>query len=145
MTNSRQSELDSLIGSWDWTLSNAWFLESLETTVVGTATFEWVDDAFVLWRFKLASSDVPDTVCVIGYSSPTDRFELFYHDNRGVSRIFAMTFAGNHWTLLRQDPDFYQRFTAQVNGDTMTAVWEASEDMGKTWRKDYDLVFTKIK
>jgi len=31
MTNSRQSELDSVIGGWDWTLSNAWFLEGLNT------------------------------------------------------------------------------------------------------------------
>ncbi len=110
-----------------------------------TASFAWIDHAFVLWRFKLGASDVPEAVSVIGYSSPTDRFEVFYYDHRGVSRIFDMSFDGEHWSMLRQDPDFYQRFTAQVNGDTIAAAWEASEDKGNTWRKDYDLVFTKHK
>lgn len=126
-------------------MSNAWFLDSLETKVVGTASFEWVENAFVLWRFKLDTSDAPDSVTVMGYSSPTERFAAFYYDNRGVSRIFDMSFDGKQWSMLRQDPDFYQRFTAQVNGDTIAAAWEASEDQGKTWRKDFDLLFTKVK
>lgn len=54
-----------------------------------------------------------------------------------------MRFDGKRWSMLRQDPDFHQRFTAQINGDTIAAAWEASEDEGKTWRKDYDVVFTK--
>lgn len=136
-------DLEVLIGNWEWTLSNAWFLDSLETKVIGTASFEWIENAFVLWRFKLGTSDVPEAVSMIGYSSSTERFEVFYYDNRGVSRIFDMRFDGEHWSMLRQNPDFYQRFTAQINGDTIVAAWEASEDEGKTWRKDYDVVFTK--
>ena len=143
MDTSRLKELDVLIGNWDWTLSNAWFLDSLETKQAGTASFEWVESAFVLWRFKLGTNDVPESVTMIGYSSPTDRFEAFYYDNRGVSRIFDMRFDGKQWSMLRQDPDFYQRFTAQVNGDTIAAIWEASEDQGNTWRKDFDLLFTR--
>ncbi|HLV98444.1 MAG TPA: hypothetical protein VKT82_07170 [Ktedonobacterales bacterium] len=145
MKTPQLKDLEVLIGDWDWTMSNAWFLDSLETTVVGTASFEWIEHAFVLWRFKLGASDVPESVSVIGYSSATERFEAFYYDNRGVSRIFDMRFDGKHWSMLRQDPDFYQRFTAQVNGDTIAAAWEASEDQGKTWRKDFDLLFTKVK
>jgi hypothetical protein len=145
MDKPRVKELETLIGNWNWTMSNAWFLDSLETRVVGTASFEWIENAFVLWRFKLGTSDVPESVSVIGYSSPTERFELFYYDNRGVSRIFEMRFDGKHWSMLREDPDFYQRFTAQVNGDTIVAAWDASEDKGKTWRKDYDVLFIKDK
>jgi hypothetical protein len=144
MGTTRLRELEVLIGNWDWTLSNAWFLDSLETKAVGTASFEWIEHGFVLWRFQLATSDVPDSVSMLGYSSATDQFEAFYYDNRGVSRIFDMRFDGTRWSLLREDPDFYQRFTAQVSGgDTIAATWEASEDQGKTWRKDFDLLFTK--
>lgn len=145
MNTSRLQDLEVLIGNWDWTMSNAWFLDSLETTVVGTASFEWVEHGFILWRFKLGTNDVPEAVSILGYSSAADRFEAFYYDNRGVSRIFDMSFDGKHWSLLREDSDFYQRFSAQVDGDTITARWEASEDQGKTWRKDYDLLFTKAK
>jgi hypothetical protein len=145
METAQLRDLEVLIGNWDWTLSNAWFLDSLETTVEGTASFDWIDNAFVRWRFKQGASGVPDSVYVLGYSSSTGRFGAFYYDTRGVSRIFDMEFDGAHWSLLRQDPDFYQRFTAQVNGDTIAATAEASEDQGKTWRKDFDLLFTKLK
>ena len=31
MKKSQLKDLEVLIGNWDWTMSNAWFLESLET------------------------------------------------------------------------------------------------------------------
>lgn len=77
MKKPRLQELEVLIGNWNWTLSNTWFLDSPQTTVVGTASFEWIEHAFVLWRFKLGTSGVPESVSVIGYSSPTERFEVF--------------------------------------------------------------------
>jgi hypothetical protein len=81
MNKPQLKDLEVLIGDWSWTMSNAWFLDSLETNVVGTTRFEWIENAFVLWRFKLGTSNVPESVSVIGYSSPTERFELFYYDN----------------------------------------------------------------
>ena len=49
------------------------------------------------------------------------------------------------WTsLLREDPDFYQRFTGEFQGDDrIHGAWEASEDEGRTWRKDFDLIFER--
>ena len=47
------------------------------------------------------------------------------------------------WTLTREDPDFHQRFIADVEQDRITGRWEASEDEGRTWRKDFDLVFQR--
>ena len=47
-----------------------------------------------------------------------------------------MTFAGEEWTLHREDPDFHQRFVARVSADRIDGRWEASEDRGATWRKD---------
>ena len=54
-----------------------------------------------------------------------------------------MTFTGDEWTLHREDPDFHQRFVASVSADRIQGRWDASEDQGATWRKDFELVFER--
>ncbi len=80
---------------------------------------------------------------VLGRSDANDRFVALYHDDRGVCREFDMTFDDGEWTLTRHDPDFYQRFVADVEPDRILGRWEASEDQGATWRKDFDLTFAR--
>ena len=63
---------------------------------------------------------------------------------RPTSRLFGMTLAGNHWVMLREDPDFYQRFVATIAPDRIDGRWEASDDGGATWRKDFDLIFERV-
>lgn len=77
-----------------------------------------------------------------GRSDANDQFVALYQDHRGVCREFAMTFGGRHWTKTREDPDFHQRFVADVD-DRILGRWEASEDAGNTWRKDFDLTFER--
>jgi hypothetical protein len=45
--------------------------------------------------------------------------------------------------LSREDPDMFQRFIADVGPDRIAGRWEACEDHGSTWRKDFDLVFQR--
>jgi hypothetical protein len=46
--------------------------------------------------------------------------------------------------MVREDPDFHQRFVADVvTGDRVEGRWEASEDEGRTWRTDFDLLSTR--
>ena len=87
--------------------------------------------------------DTGDWHWVIGRSDPQERFVLLYHDERGVCRVFDMSFADGEWTLVREDPDFHQRFIANVEADRIVGRWEASEDFGTTWRKDFDLIFER--
>jgi hypothetical protein len=54
-----------------------------------------------------------------------------------------MKFTGDEWTMLREDPDFHQRFVGQVTADRIHGHWDASEDQGTTWRKDFDLIFER--
>jgi hypothetical protein len=68
---------------------------------------------------------------------------MLYHDERGVLRVFEMTFADGEWRLVRTDPDFHQRFIGIVGPDRIDGRWEASEDAGTTWRKDFDLIFER--
>ena len=96
---------------------NAWFLESLDQTPAGSATGDWIGDAFVVFRWKMeddVGKATSDMVLVLGRSDANDAFTALYHDERGVCRVFAMTFDGSHWELSREDPDMFQRFIADV-------------------------------
>ncbi|HEX2152565.1 MAG TPA: hypothetical protein VHL52_01120 [Acidimicrobiia bacterium] len=142
MRNERLIELDRLIGEWELTLSGAWFLDSLDTRQLGRATFEWMDDAFVVMRSSMEGEPTWDFV--FGRSDPLDQTYALYHDSRGVSRLFTMTFDSNRWAMSREDPDFHQRFLADVEPDRIRGHWDASDDGGQTWRKDFDLWFDRV-
>jgi hypothetical protein len=45
---------------------------------------------------------------------------------------------------VREDPDFHQRFVGEVGDGVIRGRWEASEDAGGRWRKDFDLVFERV-
>jgi hypothetical protein len=139
--------LDALTGSWRATMQNAWFLEPADQKVPGTATGEWLGEAFVVWRWTMEGDVGKATTqmsLALGRSDANDSYTALYHDERGTCRVFAMTFDGSQWTLLREDPDMFQRFVADVEPDRVTGRWEASEDAGATWRKDFDLTFERV-
>lgn len=142
MKNKALAALEPLLGEWEYMLYNAWFLESMDTTVKGFTTIERLHDSFVVIRNSNADKK-PDDIWVIGYSDPQEKYQMFYYDQRGVSRIFNMTFDGKTLFLWRQDKDMHQRMTIDIKGDSMHCVPEASEDSGKTWRKDFDMAYTK--
>jgi hypothetical protein len=145
MRNTELEKLDGLVGEWTMTMSDAWFLEPPGTAVPGTTTVEWLGESFLLVRsaFGGGRHDHSEMSLVLGRSDANDRFVALYHDDRGVCREFAMTFEGGHWTMTRLDPDFHQRFIGEVGKDRITGRWEASEDQGTTWRKDFDLTFER--
>ena len=141
MRNAALAELDALVGEWTMTMSGAWFLDSLDTEVPGRATFAWIGEAFVEMRAELGEESAWHLV--FGRSDAQEAYTALYHDDRGVSRVFAMTFGPAEWTMLREDPDFHQRFVGRRDGDRIEARWDASEDGGRTWRKDFDVVFER--
>lgn len=141
MKNEALDRLGGLVGTWDLTMSNAWFLEDPNETPRGWATFEWLDDTFVIFRWTL--DETPPAVAVLGYSDPKEQYYMLYHDNRGVARMFEMEFTDSRWNLLREDADFHQRFDSEVGENRISGAWEASEDLGTTWRKDFDLLFER--
>jgi hypothetical protein len=141
MRNKELEALEALVGNWTLTLSDAWFLEPPGTEVQGSATVDWLGDAFLIVRAQLDG----ELTLAIGRSDARDAYVVLYHDDRGVCRVFAMTFDGERWTLEREDPDFHQRFIADVQQDRIDGRWEASEDEGQTWRKDFDLVFERAR
>jgi hypothetical protein len=115
MRNSEMAKLSGLVGEWTATISDAFFLEPPGTEVPGTTIIEWLGESLLVARSEFG----------------------------GGCREFAMTFDGGHWTMIREDPDFHQRFIADVEKDRIAGRWEASEDGGKSWRKDFDLTFER--
>src|SRR3954463_9692717 len=117
MRNDAMQRLDALVGSWRATMRNAWFLEPADQEVPGSASVEWLGDAFVVFRWTMKGdlgSAPSEMVIVLGRSDVNDAYTALYHDERGVCRVFAMTFDGAQWVLSREDPDMFQRFVAAV-------------------------------
>jgi hypothetical protein len=133
---------EALAGEWTLTMSDAWFLESPEVEVTGRATIQWLGDAFLVLRSALGE-DFSTWDMVFGRSDAIDQLTVLYHDERGVCRVFPMTFGDGEWTMSREDPDFHQRWIATIEPDRILGRWEASEDEGKTWRKDFDLTWER--
>ena len=146
MPNEAMEQLNTLVGSWKTTMRNAWFLEPAGLEVPGRAVGEWLAEAFLVFRWTMegdVGAATSEMILVIGRNDALNTYTALYHDERGVCRVYAMTFDGSHWNLLREDPDMFQRFIADVVPDRITSRWEASDDQGSTWRKDFDLVFER--
>jgi hypothetical protein len=144
MENKALAALEPLIGEWEYTMYNCWFLESMDTKVKGLTTIERLHGAFVMVRSTDADQK-PSDVWVIGYSDPQERYVMFYYDQRGVARIFDGAFEGKRLTFLREDKDFYQKIILTIQPDGLHSIAEASDDKGKTWRKDLEMKHTKVK
>lgn len=142
MRNPALEPLDVLVGAWKLTLTDSWFLESRTVAQEGRAVGRWLGEAFIELDAELEG--VPTWHFVFGRSDANDQLVVLYHDPRPTSRTFEMSIRGDEWALLRQDPDFHQRFVATAGPDRIDGRWEASDDGGKTWRKDFDLIFERL-
>jgi hypothetical protein len=142
MRNPALEPLDVLVGEWTLTLTDSWFLESRDVQQRGRANARWLGDAFIELVAELEG--VPLWQFVFGRSDANNQLVVLYHDPRPTSRLFNMTVADRVWTLLREDPDFHQRFVATVSEDRIDGRWDASEDHGASWRKDFDLIFDRV-
>jgi hypothetical protein len=90
LRNEAIAALEPLVGAWKLTMTGAWFLDSLETKVEGTARIEWLDEAFLVLRSEFDSER--EWTWVFGRSEANERYQVLYHDQRGVARVFDMTF-----------------------------------------------------
>jgi len=136
---------DVLVGEWKVTMTNAWFWHEPTAEVEASATIDWLDDAFLTMRTDFGGAGA--MVCVLGRNDAREAFVVLSYDERGVLRVFDMTFEGRGgaWVLTREDPDFHQRFVGIVSadGNRIDTHPDASDDQGATWRKDFDLIFER--
>jgi len=91
------------------------------------------------------SGNPPSARWAIGRDESSPDYEVLYSDNRGVSRVYGMSFSEGLWQLWRNVPGFSQRFEGRVSPDrkTITSHWEKSLD-GATWEHDFDVTYTRL-
>jgi hypothetical protein len=139
--------LNPFVGEWELEVS---FPHQPEARA--RSAFEWaLDGRFHVQRTEItAVPEAPDSIALIGADPRGEAFSQHYFDSRGVIRVYAMTFDGGVWTLLRDSPDFsdlnfWQRYTGTFSedGDAIEGRWEMSHDEGATWEHDFDLVYRR--
>ena len=146
-SNPALDALSPLLGEWDIEITNMSFRDDPSAVEQGRSSFAWLDGgAFLMQHSEIAASDFPRSVAVIGADDEAATYRMLYYDERGVSRIYRMTFSGGIWTLWRDSPGFHQRFhgTFGEDGRVITAYWERSTD-GSNWERDFDLTYTKVR
>jgi hypothetical protein len=141
--------LEALVGQWELeaTFDAGYFgPDSTAVTASGGRTvFEWLAGRyFLIQRFTSENPAAPDGLAVIGASTGADAFTQHYYDSRGVARVYEMTLRGSAWTIWREAPGFWQRYTGLISADgsTITGAWENSPD-GRDWKHDFALTYTR--
>jgi hypothetical protein len=148
----RNERLEPFVGEW----SLALVLPGEEVPdrlpdVGARVTFEWLGErAFLLQRWTVPIPQAPDGLALIGWDEGRGTFLQHYFDDRGVARVYEMSFDGGVWTLHRTQPDFSpfdfsQRFTGRLadDGRRIDGTWEIAHDH-TTWEKDFDLIYSRV-
>lgn len=147
-------ELELLIGDWSLAVAASESfpdvppVEEQLASKAATVSYEWMEGReFVVQRWT-APDPGPDGLAVIGPDPDGDGYLQHYFDQRGVARIYKMTFDGSTWKLWRDEADFSpldfrQRFTGTFSddGDRIEGTWEINED--GDWAKDFDLIYAR--
>ncbi len=112
----------------------------------GRAIFAWLEEGtFLTWHTDMEQPGPPNGSTVIGRDDSTGDCIVLYYDERGVSRIYAMSLENNVWKMWRNAPGFFQRMTGTISEDqnSITVHGELSKD-GSHWDQDLDLIYTRI-
>jgi len=143
--NPALADLRPLVGSWRMELYDAAFLPDPETQVTGSAEIDWIEDGAAL-RLRQGDSERPSAaVWIVGRDQSESGYSVLYADSRGVSRVYHMSLEGSHWQMWRANPEFSQRFEAQLDPDAgaIRGRWEKSTDQGATWEHDFNIDYIR--
>jgi hypothetical protein len=156
MANAKHPEnerLEPLIGEWSMAMVMPGAKRPEELPDVGArVTLEWMGDkAFVVERWTIPIPEAPNGLAVIGWDKGRGTFLQHYFDTRGVARVYEMSFDNGVWKMERTKGDFSpfefsQRFTGTFadGGKRIDGTWEIAHDH-KTWEKDFDLIYTRVR
>ncbi|MEA2462075.1 MAG: hypothetical protein QOH90_2252 [Actinomycetota bacterium] len=127
--------LDRLLGTWKVTMHHV----AMSEPVVGRQHYERVlDGAFVMLHWTYDHPDFPDAIAMLDGST------CHYFDVRGVTRLFDLEIDDSGWSMIRRDPDFWQRSAAKFVGpDAMDGTGENSHDGGATWQHDFSMSYVR--
>jgi len=142
--NPALNPLKTLIGEWK-TVGTHPLVPG--TILHGDSSFNWIEGgAFLIWHSKINKEEFPAGIAIFGSDDATGEYFMLYFDDRKVSRKYAVSFQDNIMKWWRNAPNFSQRYTwtFSENGNTIIGKGELCKD-GKTWEKDLDLTYTRVK
>ncbi len=116
-----------LVGEWD-TLGTHRLRPGIP--LHGHISIAWLEGgAFLIMHSATEEAGFPSGISIIGSDDAAEACFELYFDERGVSRKYEAALRDNIWTRWRNAPGFSQRFTGTIgdNGDTISGVWELSE------------------
>jgi hypothetical protein len=143
-TNPALAALQFLTGAWDMELSEASFLPDPDARLSGSVAFEWIEQGAAL-VMRMGDAAAPRATWIIGRDDAQAGYHVLYADDRGVSRVYAMSFSDATWRMWRDTPEFSQRFDAEVSPGQaeITGSWQKSLDGGTTWEHDFRLRYSR--
>ena len=126
-------------------MSNAAFLGEADSRATGSVEFGWIEHGAALVMRQYGDTGPPAAVWIFGRDTGDAGYQVHYADDRGVSRIYAMSFDATHWRMWRRTPEFSQRFEAELSpgAQSIKGEWKKSFDGGVTWAHDFDLEYTR--
>ena len=141
--NPALADLAFLAGTWDMDLSQASFLSDPDATLHSPVTFEWIEQGAAL-VMRMGNAATPVATWVFGRDEADRDYLVLYADDRGVSRVYRMTFSDGTWRMWRDTPEFSQRFDAEVSPGRaeISGRWQKSFDAGTTWEHDFKVRYT---
>jgi hypothetical protein len=142
--NPALAPLKGLIGEWKAVGSHPLMHGE---TLHGSSTFSWMEGgAFLIWHSRVDKEGFPEGIAIFGSDDASGELFMLYFDERKVSRKYDVSVKDNTVKWWRNAPNFSQRYTWTItdNGDTIVGKGELCKD-GKTWEKDLDLTYSRIK
>jgi hypothetical protein len=145
MANPALASLQFLAGTWDMELSDASFLPDPDAKLIGTITVEWIEEGGAL-VMRMGDAATPRATWIIGRDDAEPGYHVLYADDRGVSRVYGMSFSDGSWRMWRDTPEFSQRFDAEVSPDLaeISGSWQKSADRGSTWEHDFKVRYSRV-
>ena len=140
--NHRLEPLGFLIGDW-LTIGRHPLVPRV--ALAGRTAFDWHHGgAFIMMRSEVDDPRFPDGVAIIGSDDGAGSFALSYFDERGVSRLFALTIGAGEVTWRRDDPVLAQCVTvrALAGGDELISTGRMSKN-GGDWTDDLSQHFRR--
>ena len=143
--NPALADLAPLAGRWRMELYNAAFLPDPDARASGLIEIDWIENGSAVRMRQGDSEHPPAAVWIIGRDDSEADYLVLYADDRGVSRVYRMSFQDAHWGMWRDTPEFSQRFDAQLDpdGGAIRGRWEKSTDQRATWEHDFNLDYIR--
>src|SRR5690348_773072 len=88
---------------------------------------------------------LPDGIAIFSSDDFFEEFAMNYFDERNVSRRYTCTLKNNVWTWWRDDKEFSQRFTCEIQDDGKKIISKGEMSRkGGSWEQDLELTYTRI-